>query len=56
MSKNDALALATTNLEQLLGISSSSDDLVVSKAGSLLDFEAKVVGVISPGKGVVDLF
>ncbi|KAF9017784.1 hypothetical protein BDZ89DRAFT_1165551 [Hymenopellis radicata] len=56
LSKTDALALATTNLEQLLGISSPSDDLVVSKAGSLLDFEAKVVGVISPRKGVVDLF
>ncbi|KAF9029564.1 composite domain of metallo-dependent hydrolase [Hymenopellis radicata] len=48
LSKTDALALATTNLEQLLGIS--------SRAGSLLDFEAKVVGVISPRKGVVDLF
>lgn len=60
ISKTQALALASTNLEKLLGIDdggwSSASDLVATAGGDLLQFESKVVAVISPGRGVVDLF
>lgn len=49
--KSEALALASTNLEELLGVkpaASLSGDLVATLGGSILDFEAKVVGIISP--------
>lgn len=58
MSKAEVLALASTNLEKLLGleIDTQLSDLVATEQGDLLDFEGKVVGIISPRKGVVDLF
>ncbi|KAL5535125.1 hypothetical protein ACEPAF_3219 [Sanghuangporus sanghuang] len=58
MSKAQALALASTNLEKLLGleIDPESSDLVATEKGDSFDFEGKIVGVISPRKGVVDLF
>jgi hypothetical protein len=43
------------NLEKLLGIKKPVTDLVAVKQRILLDFEGKVVGVISPQRGVVDL-
>ncbi|KAL1674796.1 hypothetical protein EV122DRAFT_219970 [Schizophyllum commune] len=49
-----ALALASTNIRKLLGIKGSGD-LVATKGGSILDFESKVVGVLSSSRGVVDL-
>ncbi|KAF5309156.1 hypothetical protein D9619_012722 [Psilocybe cf. subviscida] len=55
LSRSDAIALASVNLEKLLGIKKPVNDLVAVKQGSLLDFEGKVVGVISPQRGVVDL-
>lgn len=55
LSRSDAIALASVNLEKLLGLKKPVSDLVAVKSGSLLDFEGKVVGVISPGRGVVDL-
>ena len=55
-----ALALASTNLEKLLGNDAGAalgaSDLVVTQGGDLLSFESKVVGVISPRRGSVDLF
>ncbi|KIJ61332.1 hypothetical protein HYDPIDRAFT_96756, partial [Hydnomerulius pinastri MD-312] len=57
ITKSQALALASTNLEKLLGISSASStsgDLVATLGGSILDLEAKVVGVISPRRGLVE--
>jgi hypothetical protein len=51
----DALALVSVNLEDLLGVNMDNSDLVVTKGGSLLDFQGKVVGIISPTRGVVDL-
>ena len=47
----------STNLEQLLGIKRDehNSDLVVTRGGSLFDMESKVIAVISPGRGVVDL-
>ncbi|KAF9474768.1 carbohydrate esterase family 9 protein [Pholiota conissans] len=55
LSKSDAIALASVNLERLLGFRRSVTDLVATKGGSLFDFEGKVVSVISPERGVVDL-
>lgn len=55
LSKSDAFALASVNLERLLGVQNPITDLVAVKGGTLLDFEGKVVGVISPQRGVVDL-
>ena len=49
-----ALALASTNIRKLLGVKGSGD-LVATKGGSILDFESKVVGVLSSSRGVVDL-
>ncbi|THG99949.1 hypothetical protein EW026_g2520 [Hermanssonia centrifuga] len=56
MSKKEVLALASVNLQQLLGVHSFETDLVASKGGDLLDFDSKVVAVISPRRGIVDLF
>lgn len=55
ISKADALALASVNLESLLGVEAEIGDLVVTKGGSVFDFEAKVIAIVSPQRGVVDL-
>ncbi|THH04772.1 hypothetical protein EW145_g5277 [Phellinidium pouzarii] len=58
ISKTQALALASSNLEKLLGVNVESElaDLVATEGGDLFDFESKVVGVISPKNGAVDIF
>ncbi|KAK0203390.1 hypothetical protein DFS33DRAFT_1383654 [Desarmillaria ectypa] len=56
LSQSDALALASANLERLLGVDNEDHDLVATTFGTLLEFESKVVGVISSRRGVVDLF
>ena len=56
LSKADALALASGNLEKLLGVKTDSlqqADLVVTRGGDLLEF-SKVVAVISPKRGLVN--
>ncbi|KZP04918.1 hypothetical protein FIBSPDRAFT_1054380, partial [Athelia psychrophila] len=53
-----AYSLATTNLEKLLGIVNSPDDatdLVAYRGGSLFDLSSKVVAVLSPARGAVDV-
>ncbi|KAF7969725.1 hypothetical protein HWV62_26136 [Athelia sp. TMB] len=55
ISKAEALALASVNLEKLLGVKRVKPDIVATKGGSLLDLESKVVGIISAHRGVVDL-
>ncbi|PPQ79032.1 hypothetical protein CVT25_002341 [Psilocybe cyanescens] len=55
LSVPDAIAVASTNLERLLGVRSHDSDLVAVRQGTLLDFEGKVVGIISPRREVVDL-
>ncbi|KAF4563368.1 hypothetical protein EYR40_006911 [Pleurotus pulmonarius] len=57
LTKADAIALGSVNLEKLLGIDegSANNDLVVTKTGSIMDFEAKVTGVISASKDAVYL-
>ncbi|KAK0458000.1 carbohydrate esterase family 9 protein [Desarmillaria tabescens] len=56
LSQSDALALASVNLETLLGVDNEDYDMVATTFGTLLEFESKVVGVISSRRGVVDLF
>ncbi|KAH8080279.1 carbohydrate esterase family 9 protein [Cristinia sonorae] len=58
ISHSEALALASVNVEALLGLTSNEAeaDLVATQGGDLLGFEGKVVAVISPSRGIVDLF
>ena len=54
------MAIASTNIEKLLGgkVEASAEqlgDLVATEGGDLLDFTSKVVAVISPRRGFVDL-
>ncbi|KAI0690094.1 carbohydrate esterase family 9 protein [Cytidiella melzeri] len=56
ISRKDALALVTSNLEKLLGIPSEDDaDLVATVGGGLSDYSSKVVAVISSRRGLVDM-
>ncbi|KAM5537547.1 hypothetical protein V8D89_008760 [Ganoderma adspersum] len=57
ISKAQAIALVSTNVEKLLGIERDSDEteLVATSGGDLLEY-SKVVAVISPTRGVVDVF
>ncbi|OCH88874.1 carbohydrate esterase family 9 protein [Obba rivulosa] len=57
LSRSDALALVSVNLEKALGVQTDrlQSDLVATRGGDLLEF-SKVVGIISPRRGVVDLF
>ncbi|KAI0949512.1 hypothetical protein AcW1_009102 [Taiwanofungus camphoratus] len=58
LTKSSAFALASRNVEKLLGvrIAPGEEDLVATSRGDLLSFEGKVVAVISPRRGTVDLF
>jgi len=60
ISKVQALALASTNLEVLLGGDVEGawriSDLVAAQGGDLFSFESKIVGILSPRRGFVDLF
>ncbi|PIL26899.1 hypothetical protein GSI_10037 [Ganoderma sinense ZZ0214-1] len=57
ISKAQAIALVSTNVEKLLGIErdAGETELVATSGGDLLGF-GKVVAVISPVRGVVDVF
>lgn len=57
LSYQDALALASTNVERLMGVTehSQNTDLVATRGGHLLSFESKVVAILSPRRGLVDL-
>jgi len=55
LSKHEALALASVNLEHLLGIQVSNTDLVAVKHGDLLGFEGEVISIISPHRETVEL-
>jgi hypothetical protein len=46
----------STNLERLLGVRDSSEDLIATAHGSLLSFESKIVAVVRADRGVVDMF
>ena len=53
-----AYSLASTNLEVLLGVVNPTDDtadLVAYEGGNAFDLSSKVVAVLSPERGIVDL-
>ncbi|KAG9316550.1 carbohydrate esterase family 9 protein [Chiua virens] len=57
ISKAEAIALVSTNVEELLGVApvnSLSGDYVATVGGSILDFEAQVVGIISSRRHSVE--
>ncbi|KAI0630254.1 hypothetical protein C8Q77DRAFT_1137203 [Trametes polyzona] len=58
LDKEGAFALVSTNVERLLGMDRDpkEQDLVATVGGDLLDFEGKVVAVISPRQEAVDIF
>lgn len=58
MSKEDTIALASTNVEVLLGgdvETAGWHDMIVTEGGDILDMHSKVVAVISPRRALVDL-
>lgn len=58
MSRKEALALVTTNLEKLLGakVAANDADVVAYHGGDVFDLSSKVMGVVSPRRSLVDLF
>lgn len=58
LSRADLLAMATTKLEALLGLQVNEADreMVAYSGGDVFSLESKVVAVIAPLQGRVDLF
>ncbi|KIY68393.1 hypothetical protein CYLTODRAFT_421612 [Cylindrobasidium torrendii FP15055 ss-10] len=57
LTEADALSLASSRVRRLLGLDKyGSPDLVATKGGTLLELQSKVVAVISPARGLVDIF
>ena len=58
LSKEETIALASTNVELLLGGDAETDgfhDMIVTEGGDVLDTQSKVIAVISPSRELVDL-
>ncbi|KLO20165.1 composite domain of metallo-dependent hydrolase [Schizopora paradoxa] len=58
LSKSEAIAIASSNVEKLLGISpdiAQDGDFVVTSGADLFDLQSKVVAVISPRREQVEL-
>ncbi|KAG8920012.1 hypothetical protein FRC01_000977 [Tulasnella sp. 417] len=55
ISKEDALALASSNLEKIFGLP-RSEDFVAYKGGDMFDLESKVVAVMSKRRARTELF
>ena len=60
ISKAQAIAMGSTNVEKLLGGRVEAEpedarDMVVTAGGDILDFESKVIAVVSSRRKVVDL-
>ncbi len=56
MSRLEVLALASRNLEVLLGVREIDRDMVVYDGGSSFDLSSKAIAVISPRRQGVDMF
>ncbi|KAJ6577348.1 carbohydrate esterase family 9 protein [Mycena capillaripes] len=57
ISKEAALAMASSNIEKLLGVrSGASTEFVVTRGGDLFSLDSKVIAMVSSKRGVVDLF
>ncbi|KAG8904908.1 hypothetical protein FRC01_008549, partial [Tulasnella sp. 417] len=55
ISKEDALALASSNLEKIFGLPGSGD-FVAYKGGDMFDLESKVVAVMSKRRARTEVF
>lgn len=55
---SDALAIASSNIQKLVGVTVdvTEADLIATSGGELLSFDGKVEAVISPARGLVDMF
>jgi len=60
ISREQAYALASTDIEKILGLDNvvdgSLDDLVAFDGGSAFEFSSKVVAVLSRQRGFVEVF
>jgi hypothetical protein len=58
LTKREALALGSTNVQKLLGadVEAEEQDLVATRGGDLLTMQAKVVAHVSPRQSKVMLF
>ncbi|KAG8916313.1 hypothetical protein FRC02_004050 [Tulasnella sp. 418] len=60
LSESETMALASSNIDKMLGVERSGSDLVgdlvVYHGGGIFDLSSKVVGVISERRAMVDLF
>lgn len=59
VSEYQAYSLVTRDLEKLLGIRGIDDDsseLVVFEGGSMFNITSKVAAIISPTRGLIDIF
>ena len=58
LDRASAFAVGSVNVEKLLGLEldHKGQDLVATAGGDLLDYEGKVIAVISPRRGLVDVF
>lgn len=56
LSREEAITLVSSNLEKLLGLNPHEQpDMVAYSSGDVLDFHSKVVAVLSPELGYVDI-
>jgi hypothetical protein len=57
MSREEALALGTVNVQRLLGldVDAVDQDLIAVEGGDLMNMEGKVAAVLSPRRGLVEL-
>ncbi|EIN11328.1 composite domain of metallo-dependent hydrolase [Punctularia strigosozonata HHB-11173 SS5] len=53
LSRSEALALATTNIEKLLGLKATLGEFVITRGGDLLDMDSQVVAVASAQQNAV---
>ncbi|KAJ6595658.1 composite domain of metallo-dependent hydrolase [Mycena vulgaris] len=58
VSKEAALAMASSNIETLLGVRSAGEsaEFAVTRGGDLFSLDSKVVAMVSSKRGIVDLF
>jgi len=54
---SEALAIGSVNVQKLLGVEVPAEDgdLVVTRGGELLDVHSKVVAVLSPRRGTLQV-
>jgi hypothetical protein len=55
MSKEQALAIASSNLEHLLGSEMPNTDLVATMGGDLFDVDSPVVAISSSRRAITDI-